>query len=61
MAVDSDDVMRIGDDLLDRYPDAFSGDFEENKRRVGRLTQLQSRRMRNRVAGYITRQHADGD
>jgi small subunit ribosomal protein S17e len=60
MAVDSDDVIRIGDDLLDRYPDAFSEDFEENKRRVGRLTELQSRRVRNRVAGYVTRQQSGG-
>jgi small subunit ribosomal protein S17e len=60
MVVDSDDVIRIGEDLLDRHPDAFSGDFEENKRRVGRLTELQSRRVRNRVAGYITRRQ-DGE
>lgn len=56
MAVDPDDVMNIGDDLVDRYPDAFSEDFEENKRQVERLAEVRSRHVRNRVAGYITRQ-----
>ena len=57
MTVDSDDVISIGDDLLERYPDAFSEDFEENKRRIEQLTELRSRHVRNRVAGYITRRY----
>ena len=57
MTVDSEDVIGLGDELLERYPDAFSGEFERNKRKVEQLTQLQSRHVRNRVAGYITRQH----
>ncbi|MFT4946473.1 MAG: small subunit ribosomal protein S17e [Natronomonas sp.] len=56
MTVDPDDVMNIGNDLVDRYPDAFSGNFEENKRQIERLTEVRSRHVRNRVAGYITRQ-----
>ncbi len=55
MPVDPDDVISIGDGLLERYPDAFSGDFESNKRTVERLTDLQSHHVRNRVAGYVTR------
>ncbi|MFB6188457.1 MAG: 30S ribosomal protein S17e [Halapricum sp.] len=57
MTVDSDDVIGIGDDLLERYPDAFTTDFEQNKRKVEQLTQLRSQHVRNRVAGYITRQY----
>lgn len=55
MPVDPADVTSIGDGLLERYPDAFSGDFEENKRTVERLTELRSHHVRNRVAGYVTR------
>lgn len=55
MPIDSDNIIGIGDELLQRYPDAFSGDFERNKREVERLTDLRSKHIRNRVAGYITR------
>jgi len=55
MPVDPADVTSIGDGLLERYPDAFSADFEENKRTVERLTELRSHHVRNRVAGYVTR------
>jgi small subunit ribosomal protein S17e len=55
MPVDPEDVTSIGDSLLERYPDAFSDDFEENKRTVERLTELRSHHVRNRVAGYVTR------
>lgn len=59
MPVDPADVTNIGDGLLERYPDAFSADFEENKRTVERLTELRSHHVRNRVAGYVTRAMAD--
>lgn len=61
MAVDPEDVMTIGDDLVDRYPDAFTEDFEDNKRQVERLAEVRSRHVRNRVAGYITRQYSGRD
>ena len=61
MPVDPEDVTSIGDRLLERYPDAFSGDFEENKRTVERLTELRSHHVRNRVAGYVTRATAGED
>lgn len=56
MTVEPEDVISIGDDLLERYPDAFTADFERNKRQVEQFTELRSQRVRNRVAGYITRQ-----
>jgi len=45
----------IAMELLRKYPDLFTGDFDENKKRVSELTNIQSKRVRNRVAGYITR------
>ncbi|AEA13041.1 ribosomal protein S17 [Thermoproteus uzoniensis 768-20] len=41
--------------LLEMYPDKFTDSFEENKKAVAELADLQSKRVRNRVAGYITR------
>ena len=41
--------------LLELYPDKFTKDFNENKKLVSELTNITSKRVRNRVAGYITR------
>jgi len=41
--------------LLERYPDAFGTDFEHNKESVRELTNIESKDVRNRVAGYVTR------
>jgi small subunit ribosomal protein S17e len=56
MTVDPNDVMSIGDDLLERYPDTFSEEFGRNRESVRRLTNVGSIHLRNRVAGYITRE-----
>jgi small subunit ribosomal protein S17e len=55
MAIDPDDVIEIGDSLLERHSDAFGTDFAANKTQVEQLTSVESRHLRNRVAGYITR------
>jgi len=59
MSIEPSDITSIGDNLLSRHPDSFSDDFETNKKKVERLTDLRSRRVRNRVAGYITRHRDD--
>ena len=41
--------------LLELYPDKFTKDFNKNKKLVSELTNITSKRVRNRVAGYITR------
>lgn len=42
--------------LLERYDEAFNADFEHNKDVVQELTNVESKPVRNRIAGYITRQ-----
>lgn len=39
--------------LLALYPDTFTNDFESNKRLVEQLTDNDSKKVRNRIAGYI--------
>ena len=48
-------VKRTARDLMERYPDKFSADFEANKKIVGEAFATESKRLRNRVAGYATR------
>ncbi len=45
----------IAGELLRKHPDRFTEDFDENKRLVAQLTNITSKGVRNRVAGYITR------
>jgi len=40
---------------MQRYPDKFTADFENNKKAVQLLTTISSVRLRNRIAGYVTR------
>lgn len=39
--------------LLQWYPDEFTTDFETNKRLVEQYTDVTSKTVRNRIAGYL--------
>ncbi len=47
-------VKRTARKLLSKYPDIFTDNFEENKKIIDQLIEYQSKRVRNRIAGYIT-------
>ncbi len=47
-------IKRVAINLVKTYPQLFSGDFNHNKIMVGRVTDVRHKRMRNRIAGYIT-------
>jgi small subunit ribosomal protein S17e len=55
MTVDPEDVMEIGDDLLEQHPETFTEEFGTNRELVRQRTNLGSIHLRNRIAGYITR------
>ncbi len=48
-------VKRTAEELVEMYPDRFGTDFEGNKKLVESLTTVSSKRLRNRIAGYISR------
>ena len=48
-------IKRVSIELINKYPQAFSKDFNNNKEMVGNLTDVKTIPMRNRIAGYITR------
>jgi small subunit ribosomal protein S17e len=53
--VRTETVKRLSRELLRRYPDRFTGDFEADKNSVNELVTTPSKRLRNRIAGYVTR------
>ncbi len=48
-------VKRTGKKLFHAYPDKFKSNFEENKRILPELVELNSKKLRNVIAGYLTR------
>jgi len=46
---------RIVDLLLQKYPNNFTTNFEENKKNVTDLMTISSQQLRNNIAGYLTR------
>ncbi len=58
MPIKPDYVKKIGNQLVEQYPEAFNTDFEHNKESVRHLTNIESKGVRNRVAGYVTRKEA---
>jgi small subunit ribosomal protein S17e len=52
--VRTEQIKRIGKELIRRFPNKFSGDFENNKHMVDALIQGATTKIRNQIAGYIT-------
>ncbi len=48
-------VKRVARRLLTENPGKFKYDFAHNKRVVEELVDVPTKRMRNRIAGYLTR------
>ena len=47
-------IKRAARRLLERYPDKFSTDYRQNQRALGELTSIESKPLKNKIAGYIT-------
>lgn len=53
--VRTDQVKRTARELVRRFPDKFSNNFEENKVLVSQLLRGTTTKVRNQIAGYIVR------
>jgi small subunit ribosomal protein S17e len=53
--VRSDHVKKASRKLIQRFPDRFITDFESDKKALEAIARINSTKMRNRIAGYITR------
>ena len=50
-----DRTRRLSEELLERHPEAFGTDFEQNKKALEELALIPSKQLRNRIAGYIAK------
>lgn len=48
-------VKNVAKDLMGRFPNKFTNDFSSNKQLVEDLTNVASKKLKNRIAGYVTR------
>lgn len=49
-----DRIKRYAEEILEKYRNLFSGDFEKNKEAIATVSVIQSKWLKNRIAGYIT-------
>jgi len=47
-------IKRVAIELVEKYPDIFTDDFEKNKVLVHKLCDVRFKGMANRIAGYAT-------
>lgn len=48
-------IKRSGKELLKRYKESFGKEFDKNKKMVVEKADIPSKKLRNAIAGYITR------
>ena len=47
-------IKNLAKSLIEKHPGKFSDDFNKNKEELGKLMKLESKKIRNMVAGYLT-------
>jgi len=52
--VRTETVKRIAKGLLERHPEKFTVDYEANKQVIDQIVDSRSKRLRNRISGYVT-------
>ncbi len=53
--VRTEKVKKVARELVRQHPNKFTADFKNNQELVKSLTIISTARLRNRIAGYITR------
>jgi len=48
-------IKRTTEDIVSKDPEAFTTDFNENKKVLDSKLNISSKKMRNVIAGYVTR------
>lgn len=46
-------IKNISKELIMKYPDVFTNDFEANKKILDEYLDVDSKHLRNRISGYI--------
>ena len=53
--VRTETVKRAARELVERFPEKFTNEYEANKAGVNQVLKAPSKKLRNRIAGYVTR------
>jgi small subunit ribosomal protein S17e len=46
-------IKKVSKELINKYPDVFTTDFDENKKLLDKYLEVDSKHLRNRISGYI--------
>ncbi|MFX0007204.1 MAG: 30S ribosomal protein S17e [Promethearchaeota archaeon] len=46
-------IKNVSKELISKYPNVFTTDFEINKRLLDKYLEIDSKHLRNRISGYI--------
>ena len=46
-------IKNISKELISKYPNVFTSDFEKNKELLEKYLEIDSKHLRNRISGYI--------
>ncbi|MFX1377763.1 MAG: 30S ribosomal protein S17e [Promethearchaeota archaeon] len=46
-------IKNVSKELINKYPNVFTTDFENNKRLLDKYLEVDSKHLRNRISGYI--------
>ncbi len=46
-------IKNVSKELINKYPNVFTTDFEINKRLLDKYLEIDSKHLRNRISGYI--------
>ncbi len=47
-------IKSLSKDLINKYPNVFSINFNENKELLNKFLEVKSKHLKNKVAGYIS-------
>lgn len=48
-------IKKLARELVEKYPDKFTADYETDKKLVEQFVTFSSKKQRNRIAGYAVR------
>ncbi len=46
-------IKKVSKELINKYPNIFTTDFETNKKLLDKYLEIDSKHLRNRISGYI--------
>jgi len=46
-------IKKVSKELISKYPDVFTTDFEKNKKLLDKYSEVDSKHLRNRISGYV--------